>query len=66
MADQPNQVFYPAAFTELFAAWGNFPGAVPFAGGTGLLREQGRHKLDLPAIILSLETNSAALPIWEK
>jgi CO/xanthine dehydrogenase FAD-binding subunit len=55
MADQPNQVFYPASFAELFSAWGNYPDAAPFAGGTGLLRGQGRHTLDLPPMILSLE-----------
>jgi CO/xanthine dehydrogenase FAD-binding subunit len=55
MADQPNLVICPASYAELFAAWGNYPDAVPFAGGTGLLRGQDRHKLDLPPVILSLE-----------
>jgi CO/xanthine dehydrogenase FAD-binding subunit len=55
MAAPINQVFFPAAFPELFSAWSRFPPAVPYAGGTGLIRGQGRQILDLPPIILSLE-----------
>jgi CO/xanthine dehydrogenase FAD-binding subunit len=55
MAAPPNQVFFPSAFSELFSAWNRFPDAVPFAGGTGLIRGQGRRTLSLPAIILSLD-----------
>ncbi|GHV79135.1 FAD-binding protein [Spirochaetia bacterium] len=55
MADPHNQVFFPSALPELFTAWNRFPDAVPFAGGTGLLRNQGKHILTLPQNILSLE-----------
>jgi len=55
MADQFNQIFFPSSYSELFSSWKRFPDAVPFAGGTGLLREQGRKILALPSIILSLE-----------
>jgi CO/xanthine dehydrogenase FAD-binding subunit len=55
MADQLNQIFFPSGYSELFASWKRFPDAVPFAGGTGILREQGRKMLALPPIILSLE-----------
>ncbi|MDR1971124.1 MAG: FAD binding domain-containing protein [Treponema sp.] len=54
MAGQLNQVFFPAALGELFNAWTRFPQAVPFAGGTELIRSQGSSSLSLPATILSL------------
>ncbi|GHV84969.1 FAD-binding protein [Spirochaetia bacterium] len=38
MAALYNQVLRPAALPELFAAWNRFPDAVPFAGGTALIR----------------------------
>ncbi|MDR1618243.1 MAG: FAD binding domain-containing protein [Treponema sp.] len=49
------QVFFPENFQELFSAWTRYPQAVPYAGGTGLVRRQGRQALELPPIILSLE-----------
>ena len=55
MAAPLNQVFFPAGFQELFAAWNRFPQAVPFAGGTGIIRSQGGQILHLPPIILSLD-----------
>jgi CO/xanthine dehydrogenase FAD-binding subunit len=55
MAAPVSQVFFPATFQELFSAWNRFPGAVPYAGGTGLIRGQGRQILELPPIILSLD-----------
>ena len=55
MAAPLNQVFFPASLPELFSAWNRFPGAVPYAGGTGLIRDQGRQILELPPIILSLD-----------
>jgi CO/xanthine dehydrogenase FAD-binding subunit len=55
MAAPLNQVFFPSGFQELFSAWNRFPGAVPYAGGTGLIRGQGREILELPSIILSLD-----------
>ncbi|MDR2364179.1 MAG: FAD binding domain-containing protein [Spirochaetaceae bacterium] len=55
MAAPLNQVFFPATFQELFTAWSRFPDAVPFAGGTGLIRGQGKQSLELPRNILSLD-----------
>jgi CO/xanthine dehydrogenase FAD-binding subunit len=55
MADQLTRVCFPSGYSELFNAWNRYPGAVPYAGGTGLIREQGRPILELPSIILSLE-----------
>jgi len=55
MADLPNRIFFPSGYSELFAAWNRFPDAVPFAGGTGILREQGRKIFALPSVILSLD-----------
>lgn len=55
MAVPLNQVFFPVSFQDLFAAWSRFPSAVPYAGGTGLLRNQGKQALSLPPIILSLD-----------
>jgi CO/xanthine dehydrogenase FAD-binding subunit len=51
----PNQVFSPTTFQELFAAWTRFPDAAPFAGGTDLIRSQGRTVITLPRTILSLD-----------
>ncbi|MDR0376958.1 MAG: FAD binding domain-containing protein [Spirochaetaceae bacterium] len=51
-----NQVFFPAALQDLFAAWSRFPAAVPFAGGVSFARRQNsRYTLTLPANILSLD-----------
>ncbi|MCL2128369.1 MAG: FAD binding domain-containing protein [Treponema sp.] len=55
MADQLNLVFFPSSYSELFTAWNRYPKAVPYAGGTALIREQGRQILELPSIILSLD-----------
>jgi len=55
MADQLNQIFFPSSYSELFTSWKRFPEAVPFAGGTGILHEQGRKILALPPVIISLE-----------
>jgi CO/xanthine dehydrogenase FAD-binding subunit len=55
MADQLNLVFFPLTYSELFNAWNRYPKAVPYAGGTALIREQGKQILELPPIILSLE-----------
>jgi CO/xanthine dehydrogenase FAD-binding subunit len=49
-----HQVFFPTSFTELFAAWSRFPDAVPYAGGTELIRGQEKKVLSLPKNILSL------------
>jgi len=55
MAEQLNLSFFPTSYSELFIAWSRYPKAVPYAGGTALIREQGRRILELPSIILSLE-----------
>ena len=55
MADHLNLIFFPPSYSELFSAWNRYPKAVLYAGGTALIREQGRQILELPAIILSLE-----------
>jgi len=55
MAEPLSQVFFPSALNELFSAWNRFPGAVPYAGGTGIIRGQGKEILDLPPIILCLD-----------
>jgi CO/xanthine dehydrogenase FAD-binding subunit len=55
MAEQLNLVFSPTGYSELFNIWNRYPKAIPYAGGTALIREQGRQILELPPIILSLE-----------
>jgi CO/xanthine dehydrogenase FAD-binding subunit len=55
MAEPLNQVFFPDSFQDLFAAWTRFPDAIPFAGGTEIIRNQGTVSLDLPQTILSLD-----------
>jgi CO/xanthine dehydrogenase FAD-binding subunit len=55
MAGQLNQVFFPRNFSELFNAWTRFPEAVPFAGGTEIIRNQAQSELRLPKTILSLD-----------
>jgi len=65
MAALLNQVFKPAGFSEFFSIWSRFPDAVPFAGGTSLIRKgthaNGKSSLlyrelpELPVNILSLE-----------
>ena len=55
MAGHFNQIFFPSSYQELFAQWKRYPTAVLFAGGTGLLRDQGRQVFELPPIALSLD-----------
>jgi CO/xanthine dehydrogenase FAD-binding subunit len=55
MAEQLNLTFSPVSYSELFIAWNRYPKAIPYAGGTALIREQGKRILELPSIILSLE-----------
>jgi CO/xanthine dehydrogenase FAD-binding subunit len=58
-----NQVLFPTNFTDLFSLWSRYPDAIPFAGGTALVRA-GSEALNnvklaempaLPKNILSLE-----------
>ncbi|GHU67794.1 FAD-binding protein [Spirochaetia bacterium] len=51
----PNQVFFPESFQELFGFWNRFPDAIPYAGGTDLIRSQGKRAPVLPRNILCLE-----------
>ncbi|MCL2762820.1 MAG: FAD binding domain-containing protein [Treponema sp.] len=55
MADQANLIIYPSNYSELFNVWNRNPTAELLAGGTALIREQGKLALDLPPVILSLE-----------
>ena len=55
MAASLNQVFFPSAFPELFAAWERFPNAAIYAGGTALIRNQGNRIPVLPPEIISLD-----------
>ena len=59
-----NQVLRPGNLSELFSLWNRFPQAVPYAGGTELMRSGSdpggargifREQPELPEIILSLE-----------
>jgi CO/xanthine dehydrogenase FAD-binding subunit len=56
-----SQVFFPTGFQELFSAWSRFPGAIPFSGGTSLIRSSsfsGSGMFELPVLpknILSLD-----------
>ena len=55
MAAPLSQVFFPSGFQELFSAWNRFPDAVIYAGGTELVRNQGRRIPLLPRNIISLD-----------
>jgi CO/xanthine dehydrogenase FAD-binding subunit len=55
MADSPSQVFYPSSYQELFNSWARFPEAVPYAGGTDIIRSQGKRAPSLPRNILCLD-----------
>ena len=46
-----HQVFRPETLSELFSIWNRIPDAVPYAGGTFLIRKQ----TEMPSDILSLE-----------
>jgi len=50
-----NQVFFPVSFHELFSAWNRFPQAVPYAGGTDIIRKQEKNIIILPKVILCLD-----------
>jgi CO/xanthine dehydrogenase FAD-binding subunit len=50
-----NHVFFPFSFHDLFSAWNRFPQAVPYAGGTDIIRKQGKNIINLPKAILCLD-----------
>ena len=50
-----NHVFFPVSFHELFSAWNRFPEAVPYAGGSDIIRKQGKNIINLPKAILCLD-----------
>lgn len=54
MDGQHNQLFFPLTLQELFSLWDRFPDAVLFAGGTQMLRYQGKGAAELPQNLLSL------------
>ena len=49
-----SQIFFPSSFQELFSIWRNSPRALLYAGGTELIRNQGRRLLLFPQEIISL------------
>ncbi|MDR1566875.1 MAG: FAD binding domain-containing protein [Treponema sp.] len=51
----PNQVFFPSNLQELFSAWSRFPDALPYAGGTGIIRDQEKRAPVLPRNIIALD-----------
>jgi CO/xanthine dehydrogenase FAD-binding subunit len=55
MAALLNHIFYPVSYNELFSAWNRFPEAVPYAGGTDLIRRQGKNIINLPKLIICLD-----------
>ncbi|MDR3170576.1 MAG: FAD binding domain-containing protein [Treponema sp.] len=55
MTGPRNQIIFPTTFQDLFQFWARTPDAVPFAGGTELLRNQGKRLLNIPQNILSLD-----------
>jgi CO/xanthine dehydrogenase FAD-binding subunit len=50
-----NHVFFPVSFHELFSAWNRFPEAVPYAGGSDIIRKQEKNIVNLPKAILCLD-----------
>jgi CO/xanthine dehydrogenase FAD-binding subunit len=50
-----NHVFFPVTFHELFSAWNRFPDAVPYAGGSDIIRKQEKNIVNLPKAILCLD-----------
>lgn len=50
-----NTVFFPVSFQELFSAWARFPQAVPYAGGTHIIRKQAKSVINFPKTILCLD-----------
>jgi CO/xanthine dehydrogenase FAD-binding subunit len=51
----PKEVLIPNTLQELFTLWKQFPNALPFAGGTQILRYQGRRFPELQTPLLSLD-----------
>jgi len=49
-----NQVFTPSTLGDLFVSWSRYPDAVPYAGGTDLIRGQGERNFRLPRNIVSV------------
>lgn len=51
---EETRVFFPPSLADAVALCGQLPDAVPFAGGTWLLRDQGSRYLNLPEAVISL------------
>jgi CO/xanthine dehydrogenase FAD-binding subunit len=50
-----NHVSFPVSFHELFSAWNRFPEAIPYAGGSDIIRKQEKNIINLPKAILCLD-----------
>ncbi|MDR0496984.1 MAG: FAD binding domain-containing protein [Treponema sp.] len=55
MADSRSTVLFPIGFQELFSAWKDHPDTIICAGGTELIRNQGRRVPIFPERIISLD-----------
>ena len=51
MAAAAKQIFSPSTYQDLFNLWSQYPGAIPYAGGTGITRNQEKNSIN----ILSLD-----------
>ncbi len=50
-----SEVFFPTSLPEIFTIWEKHTDAVPFAGGTEMLRLQGNRVPKLPPLIICLD-----------
>jgi CO/xanthine dehydrogenase FAD-binding subunit len=50
-----NNVFFPANFNDLFAAWARYPEGVLYAGGTDLIGLQNQKNIILPTTVICLD-----------
>jgi CO/xanthine dehydrogenase FAD-binding subunit len=50
-----NQVYTPTILSELFTFWDRFPNSIIYAGGTALLRNQTRIRLQLPENLINID-----------
>ena len=53
--DAHKELLSPSSLQELFKMWADTPSAIPFAGGTQIMRYQGKRVPELPPYILSLD-----------
>ena len=50
-----NNLFFPSTFQEFFSTWSQYNNAVLYAGGSQIIRKQGKRFPTLPDNIISLE-----------